>query len=78
MLCVSPMHWGFPFAARIRVHVPTVAQDLADAAALGNAAVRTATAVDERESKRSFGRENDRLQAGRLFGSTWRCRNLVE
>ena len=34
----------------------------------------------ERESKRSwkFGREDDRLQTGRFFGSTWRCRSLVE
>lgn len=43
------MHWGFLFAARIdriRIHFPMVAQDLADAAALGNAAVTTAMAVD--------------------------------
>lgn len=81
-LCVSPMHWGFPFAARtdrIRVHAPTVAQDLADAAALRNATARTATALDERESKGlwMFSPKDDRLQTRRFFGSTGRCRSLV-
>lgn len=47
-LCVSLMHRGFAFSTkgnRIRIAVPKVAHDLAEAAALKSSTVTTATAA---------------------------------